>query len=617
MAHPKRAAGLVSSILLTTSTLLRAQNLPALPQAFVDTNLPPSVGQTIAVPEGGDFQGALDGARPGDVITLAAGATYVGNFVLRNKPGDDWITIRSSASDSRLPPPDTRVTPAFARFLPKLVTATANTPVLQAEAGAHHIRLIGLELAGAPDVPVWNLAEFGSATETAVSQLPHHLVIDRCYLHGAATGNAIRGVALNSAWSAVIDSYFADFHAIPNDSQAIGAWAGPGPFKIVNNFLEGSGENVMFGGGDPSIAGLIPSDIEFRRNTVSKPFRWKKGDPSFAGTAWTVKNSFELKNAQRVLVDGNTFDGNWTQGQAGFAIVFTPRNQDGKAPWSAVRDVTFTNNVLIRSDQGINILGHDNNFPSGPAERILIRNNLIYLVGGRLLQLIDGTTDVTFEHNTSDHTGETVVNSDGRAHTRFTFRNNITSYGTYGIFGSNAGSGNAAMKQYFPGGIVERNAFAGTAAPKAAATYPGDNAFLASLDDVGFVDRPNRNYRLKPLSQFTRSATDGTSLGAAIDAMASDPIAPVVAISAPVAGVVSGTVVVSASASDNVGVAAVQFMLDGAPIGAEKVAAPWTVNWNTSSATPGSHTLTAIARDAAGNTTVSASVAVIVMRLLP
>jgi hypothetical protein len=240
----------------------------------------------------------------------------------------------------------------------------------------------------------------------------------------------------------------------------------------------------------------------------------------------------------------------------------------------------------------------------------------VYLVGGRLIQLVDGTTDVTVEHNTSDHTGETVVNADGAPHTRFTFRNNIVAYGTYGIFGSNAGPGNATMRAYFPGGVVERNVFAGTAAPRAAATYPADNAFLVSLDNVGFVDRPNRNYRLRPLSQFTSGATDGAALGAEIDAMAGDPISPTVSVSAPAAGVVSGTIVVSAAAADNVGVTGVQFMLDGVPLGAEKVAAPWTVSWNTSSASSGSHTLTAIARDAAGNTTVSAGVAVIVVRLL-
>ena len=62
---------------------------------------------------------------------------------------------------------------------------------------------------------------------------------------------------------------------------------------------------------------------------------------------------------------------------------------------------------------------------------------------------------------------------------------------------------------------------------------------------------------------------------------------------------------VAANASDNVGVAGVQFKLDGANLGAEDTASPYSVTWNTTTATNGSHTLTAVARDAAGNTTTS------------
>ena len=52
----------------------------------------------------------------------------------------------------------------------------------------------------------------------------------------------------------------------------------PGPFKIVN-YLEGAGENFILGGADPRIQNLIPSDIEFRRNHVAKPLKWKLGHP--------------------------------------------------------------------------------------------------------------------------------------------------------------------------------------------------------------------------------------------------------------------------------------------------------------------------------------------------
>jgi hypothetical protein len=97
-----------------------------------------------------------------------------------------------------------------------------------------------------------------------------------------------------------------------------------------------------------------------------------------------------------------------------------------------------------------------------------------------------------------------------------------------------------------------------------------------------------------------------------------DGTPPTVAITAPAAGVtVTGTVTVTASASDSVGVAGVQFRLDGSPLGTEVTAAPYAVAWNTTTAAGGSHTLTAIARDAAGNIGTSAAVTVTVVNDTP
>ena len=68
----------------------------------------------------------------------------------------------------------------------------------------------------------------------------------------------------------------------------------------------------------------------------------------------------------------------------------------------------------------------------------------------------------------------------------------------------------------------------------------------------------------------------------------------------------------SAKASDNVGVVGVQFKLDGQNIASELIVAPYTITWNTGTTTNGVHTLTAVARDAAGNVTTSAPVTVTV-----
>src|SRR5262249_3408682 len=76
---------------------------------------------------------------------------------------------------------------------------------------------------------------------------------------------------------------------------------------------------------------------------------------------------------------------------------------------------------------------------------------------------------------------------------------------------------------------------------------------------------------------------------------------------------VSGTAVtVSANASDNVGVVGVQFLVDGAAAGSEATTSPYQIAWNSTSVANGTHTLSARARDAAGNQTTSAGVSVTV-----
>jgi chitodextrinase len=93
----------------------------------------------------------------------------------------------------------------------------------------------------------------------------------------------------------------------------------------------------------------------------------------------------------------------------------------------------------------------------------------------------------------------------------------------------------------------------------------------------------------------------------------SDTTSPAVSVSAPAGGsTASGTITVTANASDNVGVAGVQFKVDGVDVGAEDTGAPYSVQWNTTSAANGNHGITAVARDGAGNSTTSESVTVVV-----
>jgi chitodextrinase len=92
-----------------------------------------------------------------------------------------------------------------------------------------------------------------------------------------------------------------------------------------------------------------------------------------------------------------------------------------------------------------------------------------------------------------------------------------------------------------------------------------------------------------------------------------DTQAPTVSITSPTNNqAVSGTTTIAATAADNVGVVGVQFQVDGGNLGAEVITAPYVTTWISSQTSNGSHLLTAVARDAAGNKTISAAVTVAV-----
>lgn len=445
----------------------------------VTVQIPPVTvtGRTLRVAADGNLQAALDEAQGGDLIALEPRATYQGPFELRRKSGDGWIIIASAARD--LPAAGRRVNPSHARLMPKLVAESG--PVFHAEPGAHHYRFVGLEIAPADGEYLNTLVQLGD-DERGVEALPHHVVFDRCYIHGDAKRGARRGIALNARHAAVVDSYLSDFKEAGADTQAIAAWNGTGPFKIANNYLEAAGENVMFGGADPSIRDLVPADIELLRNHIAKPLRWKTGHPTFEGVEWSVKNLLELKNARRVRIDGNLFEYNWPQAQNGFAILFTVRNQDGDAPWSTIEDVIFSNNLVRHVAGGINILGRDDNHPSQQVRRIAIRNNVFLDVGGpwgngRLFQLLNGTSGVSIEHNTAFQTGSILSGGDNTPHTSFVFQNNIVPHNEHGMTGSGTEPGTATLARYFPGAVVRRNAIIGGPDSR----YPRDNFFPADV----------------------------------------------------------------------------------------------------------------------------------------
>ena len=477
------------------------------------------VGRDLYLRAGQNLQAALETARFGDTIILEAGATFKGPIVLPYKAGTgDYITIRTSDL-SGISNEGERIQPSqHARAMPKII-APPDKAALTTKSGAHHYKFVGVEFVTTNTGYVHNVIDLGASDYNSLSEFPSHLIFDRCYVHSTGLNRARRGFALNTGETSVLNSHVSGFAGAGDETQAIAGWNGPGPFHIVNNYLEGAGEVVMFGGADPSIPGLVPSDIELRRNHLRKPKEW-------LGRA-AIKGTLELKNARRVVIEAN-----WIESEIlTTAVVLTVRNQNGKAPWSTLEDIEFRNNVVRHADTGVNLLGIDNDHSSQTAKRIRITNNLFINIIAKdpknipyFLQT-NGGEHVIVEHNTVEQAGN-VITAYGAPIRNFVFRGNIVQFNQYGIVcitdGSECGRQNLFCN-CFPGGIIRGNVFAdnlGVANSQGMdAKYPAGNYFVPSFQRVGFTDYAHGDWSLAANSKARNKLVNGKPPGADMDAI--------------------------------------------------------------------------------------------------
>jgi hypothetical protein len=472
----------------------------------------PARAATIEVHAGGDLQLALNNAQPGDVLVLEAGATFAGEYTLPVTPASNtsYITVRSSRCSEL--PAGVRVSPAAAPLMARLATRNV-APALLAPVNTHHWRFECLEFTQGPTVGAYSytLIELGdgdtSGPQDTLAEVPHHFEIDRCIIRARDSQTAAhRGVALHSAHATVKNSHISDIKWEGTDTQAVIGWNGPGPFLIENNYLEAAGINVLFGGATPATPGLVPSDITIRNNHLFKPMSWKG--------VWTAKNLLELKSARRVRVEGNVLENSWPDAQTGWAVIFNVFGNNASP--DVVEDVEFTRNVVRNVSNGINLRGMEPNNSAVRMRRVRFADNLLENVGayggeGKVFQLLNGTEDVRFDHNTVAGRVSSVLLLDARdpfRHDRLAFTNNVAPHGSYGVFGNGGTLGSDALARFSTGWSFAGNVIAGADARR----YPPGNLYPPTFDPKFFADPARGNYRISH-PRFKGRATDGKDPG--------------------------------------------------------------------------------------------------------
>ena len=572
----KTATGNFSATIIAGGNFDGPAELPrvSVSSAMSDT---PAPGAVITVNAGGNLQTALNNAQCGDVIELQAGATFTGLFKVPAKNCDDnhWIIVRTSAPDSALPAEGQRATPCYAgvaslpgrpqyncsnpaNAMAKVQMSTAGDGPFQIAAGANFYRFIGLEVTRLTGIP--NSARLIMGQGTA-----DHLVFDRSWLHGQLQDETQDGIDLDGMTNvAVVDSYFSDFHCISSgtctDAHAISGGNSKtqdGPYKIQDNFLEASGEAILFGGGP---ATMNPADITVTNNHFWKPWQWMPGNPNFiggaSGHAFIVKNHFELKNAVRVLFEANLLENNWGGfSQDGSAILLTPRNQPTKGglgpficPLCQVTDVTIRYAHIAHAAGGIQMATVQKT-PNASGQMALagtrwsIHDVVIddlsknYIGPGEGFEIMNGwlinpLNTVTINHVTvfPDPNGHLMTMGNRTTNASMyglVFTNNLVITALHPVWDSIGGTGSCAQTDVpvtsitncFTTYTFSNNVLVATPTAFPPSTWPANNMFPQTIDDVMLVNFNNGNggnYELQSSSPYKNKGTDGKDIGADI-----------------------------------------------------------------------------------------------------
>jgi hypothetical protein len=517
-----------------------------LPRIYIKSSLAdtPSPGAQINVKAGSDLNAAYLAAKCGDILLVAPGASWNSpNFPTKGCDDAHWVRVRADIADSSLPPEGTRITPQYAPVMAQF-TLVGNQTIKVAD----RVRLgPGINIIQVP----------GHGITYNFMTVVNKVVLDRVWFQGSPTDEANHGLSLNGAnYIAVVDSYFTNFHCNApgscSDAQAIHGGGGnhqDGPFKISNNFIEASGEGILFGGGP---ATTTPADIEVTRNHFFKPKTWNPSDPTFDGLMRTTKNHFELKNAQRVLFEGNVLENNWGGfSQAGFAILLTPKNQvsgtTNQCPSCVVRDVTIRYSRVMNTGglfQIANATG-SGGLPATEGSHYSIHDVLAedvpgancYKCGNYPIQITSMLNapnfilhDVAINHITLSTSnmawGGGMMTLGGTPMPNISITNSIIDAGAYGPWDAGLGTSGCAYGQASPKAKFDKcfipYSFAGNVIARGMTiqqgkVWPSGNLFPTNISAVGFVSAID--FHLSSTSLYKGKATDGKDPGADVDAV--------------------------------------------------------------------------------------------------
>jgi hypothetical protein len=404
------------AVVVALSLAAPGQDLPKaralLEQALKELQAPTA---TTAIATPAALDAAIAAAGPGAVLTLSPTLVYPAPLVITKA-----VTLQSLVPLTRMDA--TTALPSFRGG----VTVPADD-----------VTLVGLEVKASD--PRSAIVVFSGA----------RVVLDRVRILGDPTKGAKHGVVANGNGACAIRRSYIDDCFLPSpgdDAQAILAWDLAPGLLIEDNFLRAGSETILIGGGDAVTAARMAHDVTIRNN-------WITARPEWMTQSVGVKTRLELKAVDGALIEGNRIEYCWRQGQGGYLVSFTVRNQNGRAPWSTIRNVVFRNNDLAHGSAAFNLLAVDDTQPSTIMATVSITGNRVtdldpleYRGGSkRMIQIAGGPADLAITTNTfaGIHLTSAIYFTGTAMATTLTISGNTWPRTPYGIFGDGATVGQA------------------------------------------------------------------------------------------------------------------------------------------------------------------------------
>jgi hypothetical protein len=448
---------------LTTAISESVQAEHTLQQAIVDGNtaiasieaqLPPPQPPSgvIRVKAGDNLQAVVDAVKPGDTVLLDPAGTWPTIRLRATGAGGRWFLETDGAPN----PIGSRVTAAEAAGFAKL--GGGNGPAITTDPGGGNVEIRNIAFlpnANAAADRFSTVVALGHGMEKDVNDLAHAVTLRRVFCAVQwQTQRQRRFTRAECTDFAMVDSRLEGLnYKTPDDAQGFLTTNSPGPFHLQNDHIEATGENVLFGGGDPQIKNLVPGEAGtvIRGCYLYKPLAWKYDSiTNPTGLRGYVKNLLELKNARNVLVDGCVMENVWVDAQSGDAILLTVRNQDNSAPWSTLENIEIRNCRIINvPGYAFLVLGIDDKNPSTRAKDLRLVNVQIER-SNRGIFLNSGPDGFVMEHVTFSDTKAHFLTFENKPTDRLAVNHNLCRSGYYGIH-SPAGLGVQALNAYAPG----------------------------------------------------------------------------------------------------------------------------------------------------------------------